>query len=161
MRPIWRMFSHPIWRMFFLVIVMWSCCNLWMMDDPEEPAPLIPEEVAPLEILQYIDVHEDEGRTWFSVHPGPDASEKYHVLIRPFFIVETHLEGATEPVKLFLSPEVIVRVHPEAAVGSQPVPYQKKDLWKIRVEVLVDKGWRQYEFVQHGWGDFDPAKDLN
>lgn len=134
----------------------------WNVNESEYIAIPAPAEVTPLEILQYIDIHEDEGRTWFSVHPGRDASEKYHILIRPFFVVETRLEGADKPVRLLRVPERIVRIHPhpDVVVGSQPVPYRKKDLWKITADVLIDKDQR-YEFVQPGWEDFDPAKDLN
>ena len=147
--------------MLLLAAMLWGIWVLRQMKgESEYIAVPAPAEAPPLEILQYIDVHEDEGRTWFSVHPGPDASGEYYVLIEPFFIVETQLLGADGPVKLLRAPEVIVRSHFGIAVGSDTVPYAKKDLWKIRANVLLDKNLH-YEFEQPGWEDFDPATDLN
>ena len=153
-------YARPIWLVAVVSIVTWLLAG-WYMKEPEGPTSSTAEEIAPLEILQYIAIHEENGTsTSFSVQPGPDASEEYYVLIQPFFIVEMQFAGGGEPVKVLRSPEVIVRSHPDVAIMSQSVPYQKKDLWQVRADVLVDKDLH-YEFVQPGWEDFDPAKDFN
>ncbi len=153
--------AGPVCLFVVVSLATWLYLSGWYVNESEGTAPPIAEEAAPLEILQYIAVHEENGAsTSFSVVPGPDASEEYYVLIRPFFIVEMQLAGGDDPVKVLRSPEVIVRSHPGVAILSQPVPYQKKDLWQVRADVLLDKGWH-YEFVQPGWAEFDPAKDLN